>query len=186
MLTDKFLREFRDANYRRLSEGFAPLEADWHSLDWVAALLGEVGEAINAVKKIRRLDCGVGSATEDARGLLVRAYQEECADCFVYLDLVAVDRAMSADRMMPSHDDLDVWWILRSRAQSEMGYWLYVNRQASRIGSAIEAGGDCFSAVRGTLASLITVATSNGWDFEAIVREKFNKTSDKIGCRIKL
>lgn len=56
---------------------------DWSSSDWLVATLGEMGEAANILKKIRRGDMDV----VEARPFLV----QEFADTVIYLDMLAQD-----------------------------------------------------------------------------------------------
>lgn len=54
---------------------------DWSLCDWMTAFTGEVGEAANIVKKIRRGDITLAEARP--------ALKKEIADCLTYLDLLA-------------------------------------------------------------------------------------------------
>ena len=71
--------ELRDANIAR-RRIFAGCD-EWTLNDWMTALAGEVGEAANVLKKIRRGDYTL----EDARDAL----ESELADVQCYLDLLA-------------------------------------------------------------------------------------------------
>jgi NTP pyrophosphatase (non-canonical NTP hydrolase) len=55
--------------------------SDWSPNDWMTALTGEVGEAANVLKKVRRGDLTI----EEARPMLT----QELADVCIYLDLLA-------------------------------------------------------------------------------------------------
>ena len=72
----------RDQDVPRCNESFPPhtLES-WSLTDWAAALAGEVGEACNAIKKIRRGDY----ALDERRNELA----DELADVVTYCDLLA-------------------------------------------------------------------------------------------------
>lgn len=64
--------------------------AKWIGPDWSNALAGEVGEACNVIKKIRRLDTGaIGRASETDRRELVEKLALELADVYLHLDLLA-------------------------------------------------------------------------------------------------
>jgi NTP pyrophosphatase (non-canonical NTP hydrolase) len=67
----------RWANVTRCEVAFHPLE-DWSPTDWMTAVAGEVGEAANYIKKMRR---GEPIATE--------AIAKELADAVIYIDLLA-------------------------------------------------------------------------------------------------
>lgn len=69
--------ELRAANQARLP-AFGP-HGDWTPSDWATATAGELGEACNFIKKIRRGDQGV--TTGDVA--------KELADTATYLDFLA-------------------------------------------------------------------------------------------------
>lgn len=62
----------------------------WTSSDWSNALAGETGELCNIIKKIRRHETGVvQSYNTPEMPELISKLQDEIADVFLYLDLVA-------------------------------------------------------------------------------------------------
>lgn len=79
----------RSSNVPRCEKAFHPLD-DWTPTDWACALAGEVGEACNLVKKLRRLD-GADKALDNPkrRAALVRKIGKELADTIIYADLLA-------------------------------------------------------------------------------------------------
>lgn len=81
--------ELRKINVERCEEVFHKLE-DWSPTDWATAVAGEVGEACNLIKKLRRLD-GADKAqdTLSRRMMLIERIAEELADVAIYLDLLA-------------------------------------------------------------------------------------------------
>ncbi len=70
------LDNFSRRNLERCEESFEPLN-DWSYTDWACAAAGEMGEACNLIKKLRR---GEDIATEDIT--------DELADVMIYLDLL--------------------------------------------------------------------------------------------------
>lgn len=66
---------------------FHPLD-DWSPTDWACAMAGEVGEACNFIKKLRRIQ-GSGSVYEELRGEIVANIGKELADTVCYADLLA-------------------------------------------------------------------------------------------------
>ncbi len=64
----------------RTAEKFAECRS-WTAADWMLALTGELGEAANMIKKIRRGDFTLGAVREDVG--------RELADVAIYLDLLA-------------------------------------------------------------------------------------------------
>lgn len=89
-MSDLTFKELREANMRRLptfknakgelshtnSDG-----SDWSLSDWSNATLGELGEAANIIKKVRRGDLTL----DEARPALAK----EFADVVTYLDILA-------------------------------------------------------------------------------------------------
>lgn len=67
---------------------------EWSVSDWAVAMLGEAGEACNAIKKLRRIETGALNINDPGRQLTERntaiaAIGEELADTMIYLDLLA-------------------------------------------------------------------------------------------------
>ena len=81
----------RDANLRRCEQVFHPLTS-WTLTDWATAAAGELGEACNVIKKMRRWN---GSHNDPIRNIDPasvegqRALAHEIADTVIYLDLLA-------------------------------------------------------------------------------------------------
>lgn len=80
----------RDANVKRLAEfknsagGTAhamPDGSDWSLGEWMCAVMSELGEAANIIKKVKRGDLSL----DDARESLAKEY----ADVVTYLDILA-------------------------------------------------------------------------------------------------
>lgn len=68
--------------------GFNHPLSGWSTSDWMTALVGEVGEAANVVKKLNRYRDGVpGNKVSEAE--LRDQLRRELGDVFVYLDLMA-------------------------------------------------------------------------------------------------
>lgn len=82
--------EFSLANRTRCESplGFNHQLDAWSTSDWMTALVGEVGEAANVVKKLNRYRDGIrgNKASEIA---LRQQLRKELGDVFVYLDLMA-------------------------------------------------------------------------------------------------
>jgi NTP pyrophosphatase (non-canonical NTP hydrolase) len=77
----------RKQNVDRCNQSYHPLDA-WSLTDWACAAAGEMGEACNIVKKLRRLD-DEHSRTVELRPDLYIALADEIADAVIYLDLLA-------------------------------------------------------------------------------------------------
>lgn len=82
--------QFSDANRKRCEspQGFSHPLSGWSTSDWMTALVGEVGEAANVVKKLNRYRDGVpGNKLSEPE--LRNQLRKELGDVFVYLDLMA-------------------------------------------------------------------------------------------------
>lgn len=64
-------------------------DSGWTAADWATAFGGEVGEALNIVKKLRRAECSMPGAFDPDNEQLLAALADEVADVFLYLDLLA-------------------------------------------------------------------------------------------------
>lgn len=81
-ITELSFHTLRSANLeRRKNVKYKKCEAEWTPSDWAVAFVGEVGEACNIWKKVRRGDMSI----EDARPLIAA----ELADAQTYLDILA-------------------------------------------------------------------------------------------------
>lgn len=82
--------DFAVLNRRRCEAktGFDHKLSDWSLSDWFTATLGELGEAANIGKKLNRVRDGIPGNKETPDELRA-ALQEEVADAFIYLDLLA-------------------------------------------------------------------------------------------------
>ncbi len=67
----------REANVMRCITAFHAID-DWSPTDWMTAVAGEVGEAANLIKKLRR-----------GEDILAEDVGKELADVVIYLDLLA-------------------------------------------------------------------------------------------------
>ena len=61
------------------------LEA-WSASDWMVAILGELGEAANIIKKLNRCRDGI-RGNKETKAELQAKLRKELGDVFVYLDL---------------------------------------------------------------------------------------------------
>jgi NTP pyrophosphatase (non-canonical NTP hydrolase) len=81
--------EFSAANRERSEspQGFNhPLDG-WSASDWVTALVGELGEAANVIKKLNRVRDGVPGNKQTEQELRDQL-RKELGDTFLYLDLL--------------------------------------------------------------------------------------------------
>jgi len=81
--------QFSEANRARCEDakGFNHPLNGWSASDWMTALVGELGEAANVIKKLNRVRDGVpGNKQTEAE--LRDMLRKELGDTFVYLDLL--------------------------------------------------------------------------------------------------
>lgn len=83
------LGEFSRKNRERCESptGFNHKLTDWSASDWMTAVMGELGEAANIVKKLNRVRDGIRGNQETEAELLAKL-GNELADTVVYLDLL--------------------------------------------------------------------------------------------------
>ena len=80
-------QKFSALNHARCRDGFKHNLDGWSASDWMVATMGELGEAANVLKKLKRARDGIkgNTATADA---LRQQLANELADTFIYLDLM--------------------------------------------------------------------------------------------------
>jgi NTP pyrophosphatase (non-canonical NTP hydrolase) len=86
--------QFREVNVRRCEAVFHKLD-DWSPGDWMTAACGELGEAANLVKKLRR--------GEEITPLMIA---EELADAVTYVDLLAARLGIDLGRAVVTKFDI--------------------------------------------------------------------------------
>lgn len=88
-LTFDQLTRTNRARCARWHPGF-PDDETWTGSDWSNAMCGEVGEAANVVKKLRRTETGTAPGPDDPdRATLLVDLGKELADAIIYADLLA-------------------------------------------------------------------------------------------------
>jgi NTP pyrophosphatase (non-canonical NTP hydrolase) len=87
--------DFRAINAKRCVRWHKEGIDEWSVSDWAVAMVGEAGEACNAIKKLRRIECDAANINDADRQLSTRAEAikqigEEIADTLIYLDILAL------------------------------------------------------------------------------------------------
>ncbi|MDE2010258.1 MAG: MazG-like family protein [Candidatus Omnitrophica bacterium] len=82
------LKHFSKINRDRCEhpKGFNHSLTSWSSSDWITAIMGELGEAANIVKKLNRVRDGI-RGNKESQDELRKKLRNELADVFIYLDL---------------------------------------------------------------------------------------------------
>lgn len=91
-------KEFSIKNKHRCESpnGFNHKLNDWSASDWMVAILGELGECSNVLKKLNRVRDGIPgnkNTPEELREMLRR----ELADVYIYMDLFAQSQGIDLE-----------------------------------------------------------------------------------------
>lgn len=89
--------EFSNINKQRASVWHQNGIEEWSISDWFTALVGEIGEAGNLIKKYNRLRTKVNSNNPEKFDW--EKLGDEIADSFIYLDLLATRCGFSLERI---------------------------------------------------------------------------------------
>lgn len=84
--------QLRLANQGRCNGCFAPVE-NWSPTDWACAAAGELGEACNLIKKLRRLDSSMSLQSlrnTPKKEVILKKLPSEIAGTIIYLDLLCI------------------------------------------------------------------------------------------------
>jgi NTP pyrophosphatase (non-canonical NTP hydrolase) len=77
--------DFQRKNDKRCIEGFKHKHSDWSLLEWCGAIAGEVGEACNKAKKLKRIDQNIkGNKAADNQTALTEDMAKEICDGIIY------------------------------------------------------------------------------------------------------
>lgn len=96
------LSTLREANLKRLPQfrdrqgriaHAKPDGSDWSRAEWLQAVVGEVGELANLLKKVKR-----GDFTAEQMPEVEQEIQKEFADIVIYLDIFAAQCGVDLDR----------------------------------------------------------------------------------------
>lgn len=186
MLTFARLRE---ANVERCStwhKGF-PNDGKWLGVDWSNAAFGELGEAANVVKKLRRIETGTKGALDPNREMLLVQLGHEIADTLIYLDLL---EAFYGVPVRPGgHHDLAIdfphtdGWIGSHWSNAAAGSMGRVCRavEAMELPGDFEPMGVLSQAVTVTISDIGGLAKFYGVDLSTAIVSKFNFISEREG-----
>lgn len=93
-MSDLTFKQLREANLARALRWHKGGLESWSVSDWATAMMGEAGEACNAIKKLRRIQDEIQNLSEPERQLntvreAIQVIAFELADTMIYLDLLA-------------------------------------------------------------------------------------------------
>lgn len=174
-------------NADRCINGWNHRLEDWSLSDWLIAIGGEVGEALNVVKKLNRERDGIiGNTVSPA--VLMEALADELADAVIYIDLIASRLDVEVDQR--TFDEF------RTATEQHMAPAAF---SASRLGSIVllelgdlagvlaDVEDGCKPRMKPAYAlgrmvrMLDALAAAMGIDLGQAVVSKFNRTSEKHG-----
>lgn len=91
--------EFSERNRTRCEapHGFNHPLGFWTASDWTVAVMGELGEAANIIKKLNRVRDGI-PGNKEMPDELRAALEDELADAYTYLDLLAQSQGIDLPR----------------------------------------------------------------------------------------
>ncbi len=183
----------REANHTRHVRYYRPGQAPWTMDDWMVAIGGEAGEALNLVKKInrdrQRMSGNFGISFEALRDQL----GDELADVVIYLDVIADE--LRSGPLGSTH----AYWIgdfdaLRRSTRDSVSFADPDLRRLSQWGRQLlkhlgRMAEDEAQVSPQRMAQLCewvlkdcdTIAYNAGIDLGRSVAAKFNATSEKLG-----
>lgn len=85
--------ELRGANLSRCARWHPRGLTEWSLSDWGVATAGEMGEALNVVKKLNRERDGIAGNTSSVEELKAQL-ADEIADVAIYLDIMAASEGI--------------------------------------------------------------------------------------------
>lgn len=166
-----------------------PDGSDWSKGEWMNAILGELGEAANLVKKVKRGDMPL----DDARELL--AY--ELADVVTYTDLTA----MQCGSNFEIFNDFDFFRstneaFFQAFPETSLGEWMTrAFKYYGSIATMVDNTGGNFSGVVGVfpalrnyfnnaLTAIDCAAMKIDADLGVAVLKKFNHVSTRVKANV--
>ena len=107
-------KTFAAANVTRCTSkyGFNHKLNGWSASDWMVAILGELGEAANIIKKLNRCRDGI-RGNKESKARLQKKLRKELGDVFVYLDLTCQSHGFTIEEAA-----VEVW----DAKSKEIGY----------------------------------------------------------------
>lgn len=166
---------FHDSNVLRCELCFHPLDA-WTREQWALAMMGEVGEVLNAAKKVWRGDCSY------------MALCDELGDVYTYLDLLCASMIGLPPQVRNGQLPGMIEESAEMKAVSE-GIRLRRFVDCSHAVMRAAFDGDEFAIVwggRAMVSSMLSLATHYGIPLAVAIEAKFNAVSERVGSAIRV
>jgi NTP pyrophosphatase (non-canonical NTP hydrolase) len=170
------MKAFSDENVARCTapNGFNhPLDS-WTLDDWLVATMGELGEAANVLKKLNRVRDGIPGNSETP-DMLVGMLADELADTYMYVDLTCRSLGMNTPWPTPAGSapaSVSSAMVGAGIAMGRMCHAALIDRKEGRLVAL---------AAHALVYHLNEIASIHGIDLQAAIRNKFDRTSLKIG-----
>lgn len=170
------------ANVARCTRSWRMSLSNWSRADWHIATGGELGEALNVVKKLNR-DAGGYAGNTVSRDELLRMLADELADVVIYLDLFAASLNHPLATVGRAADFGTLRETVHKNTEHRVGL-------SERGRLALTAMGELCKDHRHDawpqsiwilLLRIDAIAAEAEIDLGAAVIAKFNRTSEKLG-----
>lgn len=181
----------REANRKRAKLWHPTPESEWTPRQWFKALLGEIGEAADADKKLDRFSGGAAHIGAD-RAALAQALGDEIADSLIYLDLLAESVGVRPEFLW----NYDYPPCETSQYQSSEDIFLDLAIDLGHLGFSLRyvqdrtaetySGPTTQKYIRSVQKYLLILGQFHGLDLSRAVQDKFNAVSNKYGFPVRV
>lgn len=182
----------RRTNVQRCVAAFNHRLRDWTLADWTIAFGGEVGEALNVVKKLNRDRDGFAGNAKSAGALRYDLF-DEIADALIYLDLLLAREDLQLCPWARDFAELQIDAVNRLADMATVPSLSEAGRKLMRSAGALAAAtedaanaGAIGIAARAVLEDITVLAELSRCDLGSAVVHKFNATSQQRGATERL
>lgn len=181
----------RDGDRTRHLRYYGQGQPHWDLDDWLVAIGGEVGEALNLVKKINRARQGMRGNDRGELETLCARLGDELADVVIYDDIIALEHGtislgrasafgvLDFARLRQGTEEMHSYAAPKFERLSSAGRQLL--RHVGRMADGVTTRAGMVEQCDFLLSAVDSVAWNAGVDLGAAVIRKFNATSEKLG-----
>ncbi len=172
----EFMASLRSLSSTRVVRWHPGGIVDWSHEEWATAVIGELGEAMNVVKKLNRDADGIVGNDEDRPTLIVRL-GEELADLLIYFDLFVHRTGNHTLTGATVHiaTNLRDEPLTRKSMYDDQLAWHFCEVMFRALSSAAPV------YIAPAVVEMFLFADRYGIDLFTATCEKFNRTSEKYG-----